>query len=119
MSTFHPSSQRADFATCAARWGWVSTRAQMLPQSCYLGMTWRRAQGKSYYTAGGGTRFWLTEEGLAERRAEGKTMEPIDIDYKEGEAQERDLPALPPYGADVDPGCERDGAWEDDGEQLV
>ena len=48
----------------------------------------RRAQGKSYYTAGGGTRFWLTEEGLAERRAEGKTMEPIDIDYKEGEAQD-------------------------------
>ena len=88
MSTFHPSSQRADFATCAARWGWVSTRAQMLPQSCYLGVTWRRAQGKSYYTAGGGTRFWLTEEGLAERRAEGKTMEPIDIDYKEGEAQD-------------------------------
>ena len=48
----------------------------------------RRAQGKSCYTAGGGTRFWLTEEGLAERRAEGKTMEPIDIDYKEGEAQD-------------------------------
>ena len=88
MSTFHPSSQRADFATCAARWGWVSTRAQMLPQSCYLGVTWRRAQGKSYYTAGGGTRFWLTEEEQAERRAEGKTMEPIDIDYKEGEAQD-------------------------------
>ena len=56
-----------------------------LNMECFLE---RRAQGKSYYTAGGGTRFWLTEEGLAERRAEGKTMEPIDIDYKEGEAQD-------------------------------
>ena len=42
-----------------------------------------RKAGKAYWTAGGGTRFWLTEEGVAERRAEGKTMVPVTIDYEE------------------------------------
>ena len=42
-----------------------------------------RKAGKAYWTAGGGTRFWLTEEGVAERRAEGKTMVPATIDYEE------------------------------------
>ena len=42
-----------------------------------------RKEGKAYWTAGGGTRFWLTEEGVAERRAEGKTMVPVTIDYEE------------------------------------
>lgn len=42
-----------------------------------------RAEGKAYYTAGHGTRFWLTEEGLADRRAEGKTLQPTTVDYEE------------------------------------
>lgn len=43
----------------------------------------RCAEGKSYYTAGGTSRFWLTEEGLAERRAEGKDLKPVTVDYEE------------------------------------
>ena len=42
-----------------------------------------RAEGKAYYTAGHGTRFWLTEEGLADRRAEGKDLKPAAINYEE------------------------------------
>ena len=42
-----------------------------------------REVGKAYWTAGGGTRFWLTEEGVAERRAEGKTLVPATIEYEE------------------------------------
>ena len=42
-----------------------------------------RKEGKAYWTAGGGTRFWLTEEGVAAHRADGKTMVPATIDYEE------------------------------------
>ena len=37
---------------------------------------------KSYWTAGKHTRFWLTNEGVAERRVEGVNMVPAKIDYE-------------------------------------
>jgi len=41
----------------------------------------QRAAGKSYYTAGGNTRFWLDDESLAERLAEGKDLVPVTVTY--------------------------------------
>jgi hypothetical protein len=43
----------------------------------------RRAEGKACYTEGDGTIFWLTEEVLAERIAEGKRLKPATINYEE------------------------------------
>ena len=41
-----------------------------------------RALGKRYWKRGSGGLFWLTDEELAERRADGETFESAKIDYE-------------------------------------